>query len=844
MGYSKGKEKVTLTITYIGEHHMKRKSAMPGQRCRKMGKITVTALIAAGLMASSFAPAQAGTFSQIHKNPDATIQPVGPAVKASNFSLGLGFQRTNLIYNSAQRTAKQWQQNIVGVQANGALGTTQLFDSYILTVDKLDGKDIVYNPMTQAEMKRLLDVQFADAAQLNAAAKATGKTVKIALSVPWIHNNEWFDIPGYGWVSTTNATDRNRIMTWYLDEVSSRAAASQWSNAQLTGMFYAREDIINSRGDDVLVKHMNSILDAKNLTSVWVPYYDAPNAFTGEALGFDRVTVQPSYSFKNREDGGIVDASRIYAAAGNATGSNTGIEYEIRGSGDTSTATSVARQYLAISQETGLAQKPMVFFTGIEQNIFDRMGSQATTPVSRWNAYTDITKYLNGQTVTSLDTLIPWTPTGKTTQTQTVALNGNKATTIRMDFKDAGTANAQRWSGKVTVKSYDATGQDLGTSYGIARTATDTDALFRSVLVQVPQSAKATKVDITVSPSTLNIASMVSPKMYYSGYELYDTSASTGKAVFTSSNDETTTQFADSPATSQGFAKGKLTDGMKSSDGTWWGTNADRIVGWSMVESNVIIDLGQEYSLSSFDMGTFQDTNAGVAWPQGATAMATKCPQGLAGTVATGCDITGIALGLPGSRSLAPGQGTARYDTVKGSFNAGAKSRYVSVGLTAAGWGLLDEIRVYDINGVNVANGKPYTLVSKPRNMNNGYKNNGLNLSDGTIPVNFVPSLFTGFERTQAQWLSGKFTNEATVNMAKAWIIQDNSWGISLPQTAIYSWQNSSGVWTNAGNVTPTLENGKYVLNMNLSGKNAKAVRINFPVESGGWTMVSEMTLS
>ncbi|MHC6219345.1 DUF4855 domain-containing protein [Arthrobacter sp. MMS24-S77] len=774
--------------------------------------------------------------------PVAAAEPLrNPVITLPVPAVAWGWMKTSLIYSNAGRTDRQWQQNLVGVDSSGRLGTYQLFDSYVLLQSSINGKDPAYSELNPSDLGALLDQQFADAAKLDRAARSLGQRVQLGLSMPWISNQMWFEIPGYGSVNTANAADRDKVSDWYLGKLIDRARNAGWTNTSLSAIYYQREDIIGARGDPGLATHMNQTIKAQSLLSVWIPYYDSPNRLNGEALGFDRVIIQPSYAFKGREDNGSVTAARLSALAETVKGTNIGMEYEIRNQGGTDYSAAVAHQYLAVSQQTGLDTKPQAFFHG-ETNLFDRVSGQSSTVPSMWRAYQDLTGYLRGARISNLDRTISFTPTGITSQSSTFVLAPGE-NTVRLDFKDAGTGSTQRWAGTLGLISFDAAGKTLGTSYAATQGFSELDGTFRSVMVPVAQANKAVKATVVITPAITGTQNLTQPKLMASSYEPFGV-PSTGQLVFSSSNDETATQFNDAAVVTAGWGKGKLTDGNKSTDGSWWGSNADRLVGWSQAEVTVIIDLGKDTQLSSFNVDTHQDSLAGVSWPNSLAALATNVPAGFTGSQASTTTPGYIAQAFPGQRPAVAGT-AAFYDTMSGRFTTGAHGRYVSVSLSTSGWALLDEVRILDSTGKNVAQGTSYILLSKPRSSTGGYRNTGTGLADGTVPAVFNSGQFTGFERNRAQWLQATLTVPANMASARLWLNNDTTWGVSVPKTATFDWRDAAGIWRAGGPITAkTACDGTTIpcADLPLPNQVISAFRINLPQEAGGWTMISELT--
>ncbi len=232
-----------------------------------------------------------------------TVVPAAPAIAGPG-----PWHRSMLVYHQDGRTADGWKRHLMRVAPDGAFTGQWLFDAAVLTAERFNGKDLMYGGLTGADLTGLLDRTFADAARLDRAADelaarfgAPPKQIPVSITVPWFANSGTLQLPG----STTTLdlsrpADRVAAADWYLGQIADRTAKAGWKRLCLYGSYWHREDVADAWGDPDFVTRVNGRAHARNMSTVWVPYYGAPNAWNGSALGFDVVNVQPSYSFPSR----------------------------------------------------------------------------------------------------------------------------------------------------------------------------------------------------------------------------------------------------------------------------------------------------------------------------------------------------------------------------------------------------------------------------------------------------------------------------------------------------------------------------------------------------------------
>jgi hypothetical protein len=788
------------------------------------------------------------------------VAAAGPASAATT-----SWQHADLIYHSAARTQQQWEQHLMAVNAAGQFTGKWTSDAVILTTQDIDNQDIMYASLTGTQISDLLTQEFADAAALNSAAAslaahygAPPKAIQVAIALPWLSPADTsVALPGSSTVyNMGTASSRMAVATWYLQHVQAMAKAANWTELSLYGIYNQREDASAVWGDPAYLQSMNAEARSLGLSTIWVPYYDAPDAFSGASLGFTVTDIQPEYSFRDAQYEATVNDSRLYSIGYKAAGQSQATEYELSSQGNSPAEEQIAHQYLAVAQFTGAAAYPQVFFTGLSSDIFDQVSSQSAVDASEWQTYTDLTNYLAGQTITNMDIALPWSPVttagGALQQTWTPA-SATAVTSFRIDFNDP--APATPWRGQVTVT---VTGPG-GTRSGYAvRTGTETvNPSYQDVYVTLPAAANGNN---TVTGATVTITRQSGspwPNVMRAIAGLYDppviANGNYGATSTASPLQAQSGKYADSQPTNTGYYAGKLTNGQVSPSGTW-GWTGD--MGWNSESGpfTVTINLGTPKAIGSVALITHADQAAGVNWPNNvAAAAAASCaPQDT---------------GIPG-QSCAPsattGQATLASHLVTGGSDATdtagtltmpltATAQYVTITGTCTGWCLFDEMQILSPSGTVISTGDTYTVTPTPTNGPGGgatYGDDDYKLTNGDIipayGAQFADAL-DGFTANaggtvQATWTSPHTPATATIWMTAA----SNTYGIILPPTVTIAWRNTAGQWQAGTTVTPTANCGPSACaTLTLpAGTQVTGVKATLPGggSSADWYMISQIS--
>jgi hypothetical protein len=234
-----------------------------------------------------------------------------------------------LIYHSPNRTQRQWEQHLMQVNAAGQFTGKWLFDAVILTTQTVDSQDIMYASLSGTNLSDLLTQEFADATALNSAAAALAaqygappKPIQVAVALPWLNpSSSHLILSGASTAyDMSNVSQRMAVTTWYLQKIQAMVTAAHWTELSLYGVYDQREDASTANGDPAYLQSMNAEAHSLGLSTIWVPYYDAPDAFSGASLGFNVTVIQPEYSFRDAQYEGVVNDSRLYSAGYKAAG--------------------------------------------------------------------------------------------------------------------------------------------------------------------------------------------------------------------------------------------------------------------------------------------------------------------------------------------------------------------------------------------------------------------------------------------------------------------------------------------------------------------------------------------
>jgi hypothetical protein len=298
------------------------------------------------------------------------------------------------------------------------------------------------------------------------------------------------------------------------------------------------------------------------------------------------------------------------------------------------------------------------------------------------------------------------------------------------------------------------------------------------------------------------------------------------------------------------FAKGKLTDGLTSPNGSWvWGG----VVGWNFYDGQfrVVIDLGQTRDVSEVDLVTHNDPQAAIGWPTDVVALVgLHSPAYRSGVLS----MSEPAVATSGQIALAsrPIAGSTEQSGTITTKLANAPGRYVTVFGRGSGWIMLDEVVVKDSTSAVISTGRPYTLFPIPsveQGNQTPYADNGTRLTNTTIIPYFLPQYSqvldgipagTGGD-PQVTWTEARPVRQATI-----WLTTPNqAFGVAVPTTVQAQWRDQNGNWSPQSSVAVVNSGASPHATLVLPfDAQVTGVKFFLPAIPGsnGWYMITEVT--
>ncbi|MHB8997692.1 MAG: DUF4855 domain-containing protein [Armatimonadota bacterium] len=150
--------------------------------------------------------------------------------------------------------------------------------------------------------------------------------VVITLPVPLTEDTAFGPLPGETeTLNFTKVEDRQRALTWYIDQVVKRFADGDYPHLKLAGFYWTAETI--PAEERPLVTWVSSHLKARQLNHYWIPYFGARGLREWRSLGFAGTMLQPNYFFSKE----TMPLNRFLIAAKLARLCGSGIEIEFDG---------------------------------------------------------------------------------------------------------------------------------------------------------------------------------------------------------------------------------------------------------------------------------------------------------------------------------------------------------------------------------------------------------------------------------------------------------------------------------------------------------------------------------
>lgn len=192
------------------------------------------------------------------------------------------------------------------------------------------------NPETPANKKDCewyINKTFAekgDLSELNNAVREVGKKlnetrhkVKVVLMIPnpYETQDDFGDIDGNG-ISENFRHDvvgkekafenRKKTVRWYMDAVLRKWEKANYSNLELSGLYWMSEGVgYNVPHDEDLIRYTSCLVHENKLKFFWIPWFFGKSNFAWKELGFDAAVLQPNHFFYGTKASRIEDAAQL-----------------------------------------------------------------------------------------------------------------------------------------------------------------------------------------------------------------------------------------------------------------------------------------------------------------------------------------------------------------------------------------------------------------------------------------------------------------------------------------------------------------------------------------------------
>ncbi|MGN7170752.1 DUF4855 domain-containing protein [Paenibacillus cellulositrophicus] len=174
---------------------------------------------------------------------------------------------------------------------------------------------------------------------LNEETKAAGAAIgqpdmrnQVTIMVPFANENvtAFGDVDGDGVSENlTTLAGREKVTHWYISEVIRRFNEAHYSNLDLKGFYWLKEDLDTTKADEVsLVKDTAAYVHQQgDYKFFWIPWSKAYAATQWKTFGFDFAILQPNH-FVNRSDTTSPETIKTSAAKSSNAGMGVEIEFD------------------------------------------------------------------------------------------------------------------------------------------------------------------------------------------------------------------------------------------------------------------------------------------------------------------------------------------------------------------------------------------------------------------------------------------------------------------------------------------------------------------------------------
>ncbi|RDW22189.1 DUF4855 domain-containing protein [Oceanobacillus arenosus] len=259
---------------------------------------------------------------------------LAPSKKTSN-----GIEDLVLLYNGQYPNGRgNWTKEKIMpyITYVGEDGEPQdwMYDGVLyLGIRSEQGRDLgtIVNPANKEDWQWYMDKTFAengDLSQLNEATKEAAqklkkknKKTKVVLTVPYpsVAQSDFGDIDGDG-VSENfddvqvgedvSYQNRKKAIDWYLRELFNKWNKENYSNLELSGIYWMNENVENDVShEEEVIQYTSELVHSKDLKFYWIPNWYSNKSHAWEELGFDAAALQPNHFFYDNVDHRIPDGA-------------------------------------------------------------------------------------------------------------------------------------------------------------------------------------------------------------------------------------------------------------------------------------------------------------------------------------------------------------------------------------------------------------------------------------------------------------------------------------------------------------------------------------------------------
>ncbi len=317
----------------------------------------------------------------VYGNGDASSAEAAPAVSPKEepgFAKPIdGISNLSLMYTTGNYNAEQLKYYFAYHDKDGK-PTDLMFDSLLfLSLPTASAKD---GYMRQNEIVDYLANALASDKNIGALNQAVGelkddigydKKYPIFISMPYIgvYNGSFGEINGEA-VGSATLEQRKAIAEWFVDYVIAEFEKCCYENLELKGIYWFEESIHYSTNtnEEELIKHFNEYTQAKNLKTVWIPYYVAAGIDKVPELGFDAVVMQPGYAFNGGSETGEPKPEVVEDCAKIAKKYGMGMEFEV----DMNVEKYLERfkQYVHVAYKEGLMTDGIMMMYQVSDHLY------------------------------------------------------------------------------------------------------------------------------------------------------------------------------------------------------------------------------------------------------------------------------------------------------------------------------------------------------------------------------------------------------------------------------------------------------------------------------------------